>query len=65
LSTYSEVFICYIDIWFLTRGDEREKQGEGEATQLKDPPIEIEKPKKRKVSLQKPLTRKKTHASKT
>jgi hypothetical protein len=31
---------------------------------LKDPPTETETPKKRKVSLQKPLARKKTHASK-
>jgi hypothetical protein len=45
-------------------GDEGEKQGEGKATPLKDPPTQTETPKKRKVSPQKPSTRKKTCASK-
>jgi hypothetical protein len=45
-------------------GEEREKQGEGEATPPKDPPTKAETSKKRKVSPQKPSTRKKTHASK-
>jgi hypothetical protein len=43
-------------------GEEGEKQGEGEATPPKDPPTETETSKKRKVSLQKPSARKKTHA---
>jgi hypothetical protein len=40
------------------------EEGEGEATPPKDPPTEIEKSKKRKVSPQKPSARKKTYASK-
>jgi hypothetical protein len=46
-------------------GDEGENQEEGEATPLKDPLTETVTPQKRKVSPQKPSTRKKTWASKT
>jgi hypothetical protein len=45
-------------------GEEGEKQGKGEVTPLKDPPTEAKTSKKRKVSLQKPSTRKKRCASK-
>jgi hypothetical protein len=44
--------------------EEGEKQGEGEATPPKYPPTKKKEIKKRKVSLQKPLARKKTHTSK-
>jgi hypothetical protein len=41
-------------------GEEGEKQDKGEVTQPKDPLTKAETSKKRKVSLQKPSTRKKT-----
>jgi hypothetical protein len=40
------------------------KQEKGEVTPSKDPPIEARTSKKRKVSPQKPLARKKTQANK-
>jgi cell division protein FtsN len=45
-------------------GDDEEVQEEGEATPPKDPPIEAETSKKRKVSPQKPLARKMTCSTK-
>jgi phosphoribosylanthranilate isomerase len=45
-------------------GEEGENKYKGKVTSSKDPPIEVETSKKRKVSLQKPSARKKTRANK-
>jgi hypothetical protein len=45
-------------------GEEGENKYKGKVTLSKDPPTEVETSKKRKVSLQKPSTRKKTCANK-
>jgi hypothetical protein len=45
-------------------GEEGENQDKGKVTPPKDPPTEAETSKKWKVSLQKPSSRKKTHANK-